>query len=143
MPAGASDVVLPDLGRSGGTGGSGAYAPAMEILHLAHRADWDPAQRAGRYLVSTRGRTLEEAGYIHAALREQLPGVAEAVYADGVAELCVLVMDDATIRAADVRVVFEDGGDGKLYPHIYGPIQPEWVTEVLPAHFADDGRFVF
>jgi uncharacterized protein (DUF952 family) len=115
----------------------------MEILHLARRADWDRAQRAGRYRISTRGRTLEEVGFVHAALREQLTGVAEAFYADDADELCVLVMDDARIRASDVRVVFEDGGDGRLYPHIYGPIQPDWVVDVLPAHFDVDGRFVF
>lgn len=115
----------------------------MEILHLAHRVDWDRAQRAGRYRTSTRGRTLEEVGFIHAALRDQVAGVAEAIYADDDAELCVLVIDDARIREADIRMVFEDGGDGRLYPHIYGPIDPDWVSDVLPAHFDDDGRFVF
>jgi uncharacterized protein (DUF952 family) len=114
----------------------------MEILHVARRADWDRALRAGRYRVSTRDRTLDEVGFIHAALRDQVAGVAESSYADDAADLCVLVIDDARIRHADVRMVFEDGGDGGLYPHIYGPIDPEWVTEVLPAHF-DDGRFVF
>lgn len=115
----------------------------MEVLHLAHRADWDRALRAGRYRISTRGRTLDEVGFIHAALRDQISAVAEAIYADDVAELCVLVMDDARIREADVRMVFEDGGDGTLYPHIYGPIDPAWVTEVLPAHFDEDRRLAF
>lgn len=115
----------------------------MEILHLAHRADWEHALRAGRYRVSTRGRTLDEVGFIHASLRDQVTGVAEALYADDDDALCVLVMDDARIRDADVRVVFEDGGDGTAYPHIYGPIDPAWVTEVLPAHFDDDCRLVF
>ena len=115
----------------------------MEILHLAHLADWERALRAGRYRISTRGRTLDEVGFIHAALRDQVAGVAEAIYADDDAELCVLVMDDARIRDADVRMVFEDGGDGTLYPHIYGPIDPSWVTEVRPAHFDDHGRLVF
>lgn len=115
----------------------------MEILHVAHRADWDRAQRAGRYRVSTRGRTLDEVGFIHAALRDQIAGVAAALYADDDAELCILVMDDARIRDAGVRMVFEDGGDGRLYPHIYGPIDPDWVTEVLPARIDADGRLQF
>ena len=115
----------------------------MEILHLAHRADWERAERAGRYLVSTRGRSLDEVGYIHAALRDQLQGVVHLVFQGDDEELCVLVMDDASIRDADVRMVFEDGGDGTLYPHIYGAIDPAWVTEVLPAHVDATGRLVF
>jgi uncharacterized protein (DUF952 family) len=38
-------------------------------------------------------------------------------------------------------VVEEDGGTGELFPHVYGPIDPAWVVDVLPAGFDEGGRF--
>ena len=55
----------------------------------------------------------------------------------------MLVMDDDTIRATGTPVRYEDGGDGELYPHTYGPIRPSHVTGILPAGFDSDGRFTF
>jgi uncharacterized protein (DUF952 family) len=31
-----------------------------ELLHITERSDWENAQRAGTYLVSTRGVSLEQ-----------------------------------------------------------------------------------
>lgn len=116
----------------------------MAILHLAHREDWDAAVAAGDiYDISTRGASREDVGFIHASYAHQLSAVAEFVYAGDTAELCVLVLDAAAIRAAGTAVVDEDGGDGELYPHIYGPIEPGFVTEVRPAAFDAAGRFHF
>lgn len=115
----------------------------MEILHLATRSDWDAALGSGTYATSTYGRTLSDVGFIHASTPRQLPAVAEAVYADEPAEIVVLVLDDEVVRAAGVEVRYEDGGNGETYPHIYGAIDPAWVTAVLPAEFDDAGRFGF
>ncbi|WP_456823237.1 DUF952 domain-containing protein [Cellulomonas sp. P5_E12] len=108
----------------------------MEILHLTERAHWDDAVRTGSYRWSTRGRTLEQVGFVHASTREQLPGVAAFLYTGATEQLCVLVMETDTIAAAGTRVAFEDGGKGELYPHIYGPIDPAWVSDVRPARMA-------
>ncbi|GIG19411.1 hypothetical protein Cch01nite_01350 [Cellulomonas chitinilytica] len=113
----------------------------MGLWHLAHRADWDAACAAGTYRVSTRGRTLDEVGFVHASRPAQLAHVAEAVYADDPEDLVVLVLDEALVGAAGVPVIEEDGGTGELFPHVYGPIDPSWVTEVLPARFDEHGRF--
>ena len=113
----------------------------MTILHLAHRDDWETAVATGEYRTSTRGATLDEVGFIHASYPDQLPRVAAFVHAGDDQELCVLVLDDELIRADGVRVVDEDGGDGELYPHIYGPLRPRWVVEVRPAGF--DAGWVF
>lgn len=116
----------------------------MTIFHLAHRDDWDAASAAdGTYAISTRDASLDEVGFIHASYAHQLSAVAEFLYAGDDAELCVLVLDRTAIRAAGTRVVDEDGGDGELYPHVYGPITPELVTEVRPAWFDAEGRFHF
>lgn len=115
----------------------------MAILHIASRIDWDAAQRSGEYRISTRGATIDQVGFIHASFPSQLVAVAEFLYADLEDELCVLVMDEHTIRAAGTPVAIEDCGDGAAFPHIYGPIDPAWVTDVRPASFDGDGRFQF
>jgi uncharacterized protein (DUF952 family) len=113
----------------------------MGLWHLAHRTDWDAARTAGSYRMSTRGRTLDEVGYVHASRPAQLARVAEAVYVDDPEELVVLVLDESLVVASGTRVVEEDGGTGELFPHVYGPIDPAWVVDVLPAGFDEGGRF--
>jgi uncharacterized protein (DUF952 family) len=113
----------------------------VEILHLARADDWVAAQGSGAYRTSTRGKTLEEVGYIHSSTSDQLTKVAEAFYAGETSPLVVLVMDDDEIRSTGIEVRLEDGGDGELYPHIYGPIEPSVVKDVRPAGFDAAGRF--
>ena len=108
----------------------------MTIYHLAHASDWDAALAAGEYLTSSRGVTLAQVGFIHASTAEQLPGVAGAFYADDPEPLVALSIDEALVT--DLR--WEDIGDGRVFPHVYGPILPAYVTEVRPAGFAG-GRF--
>lgn len=112
----------------------------MHLLHIAHQEDWHRALDAGAYTVSTRGRTLDDVGYIHASYPDQVQDVARYVYRDDPAPLCVLVLDEALIAHAGTKVELEDGGDGDLYPHIYGPIERSWVVDVRPATIDDGGR---
>jgi uncharacterized protein (DUF952 family) len=42
------------------------------IYHIAAAADWEQALRDGQYTISTRGRTLAEEGFIHAATAAQV-----------------------------------------------------------------------
>ena len=114
----------------------------MQILHLAEEGHWKEAQSSGEYCCSTRGASLDEVGFIHASTSSQLPTIAEALYS-GVDQLVVLVMDDDAIRSTGIPVRYEDGGDGELYPHIYGSIRPDMVQAVLPGRFDQDGRFAF
>ncbi|MCL3862581.1 DUF952 domain-containing protein [Actinotalea sp. K2] len=115
----------------------------MAIFHLARRDEWDAAVAHGTYEISTRGASLHDVGFIHASYVHQLAAVAELVYAGDDTELCVLVLDPGALRAHGTRVVDEDGGEGELYPHVYGPIDPSCVTEVRPAWFDAEGRFRF
>lgn len=108
---------------------------------MTRRVDWDDARADGAYRWSTRGRTYEDVGFIHASSRAQLPGVAAFVFADDDAELVVLILETDTITAAGTDVRYEDGGNGELYPHVYGPIDPAWVVDVIPAHLDADGAF--
>ncbi|MFZ6005904.1 MAG: DUF952 domain-containing protein [Actinomycetota bacterium] len=99
------------------------------IFHVALRPDWEAAQREGRYRVSTRGRTLEEVGFIHASYRHQVLPTGRAFYADVADEVVVLQIDSDRL-GCEVRL--EDGG-GELFPHIYGPIPVAAVCGQLTA----------
>ncbi|ACV09281.1 DUF952 domain-containing protein [Jonesia denitrificans] len=114
----------------------------MEIFHLTRVSDWEQAQEVGTYEISSNDLSLDDVGFIHASLPHQLPAVAEFVFAGVTDPLCVLVMDSDRIEATGTPVRWEDGGSGELYPHIYGPIQPTWVTDVIPAGF-DESSGVF
>jgi uncharacterized protein (DUF952 family) len=102
----------------------------VQILHVTRAADWAAAQEAGEYRWSTLGKSLDEVGFIHASTPEQVTATAARVYGPGATDLVVLVMDDDEIRAAGTPVVYEDGGNGQLYPHIYGPVLVPYVHEV-------------
>jgi len=108
-----------------------------EILHVAFRAQWADALAGEPYVVSGRGMTVADEGYVHCATRAQLPGVLSRHY-DGVdrGDLTVLVLSVEAIEADGAEVRFEDThGAGDDFPHVYAPLRPAWVTrtEDLPA----------
>ena len=83
--------------------------------------------------MSTRGRSLDDVGFIHCSTAEQVTGVADAFYSDDPLTLIVLELDvdvDA-IEASGTEVRWEPAG-GELFPHIYGPLRPEFVVSVAP-----------
>ncbi|MET7335738.1 DUF952 domain-containing protein [Nonomuraea sp. NPDC005650] len=93
------------------------------IHHLALRADWDDARKAGEYRISTLGHTLEEIGFIHCSRDlAQLRGVHSAFYAHLTEPLLILDIDPTGL---DIRL--EDG-----FPHLYGPLPITAVTAVHP-----------
>ncbi|NTV39839.1 MAG: DUF952 domain-containing protein, partial [Demequinaceae bacterium] len=95
--------------------------------------DWTAAVAAGSYRVSTRGLSLDEVGFIHCSTPEQVAKVAALFYSDVTEPLRLLAIDADAVRASGTRVVFEEGGNGEMFPHIYGPIDPAWVREATPA----------
>jgi glutathione S-transferase len=105
----------------------------MRILHLALTSEWNTAVKAGSYRVSTRGLTVDEVGFIHCSTSDQVGRVAARFYADVTEPLTLLEMDDEAIRVAGTGVRYEDDGHGELFPHVYGAIDPAWVTRATPA----------
>jgi uncharacterized protein (DUF952 family) len=114
----------------------------MTIYHIARLPDWQDALKIGEYRVSTAGLSLTQVGFIHASTADQVAPTAERFYKDEDGGLCVLVIDDAAVRRAGTEIVAEDVG-GELFPHIYGPLRTAWVSEVRPAAFTSDGRFLW
>jgi uncharacterized protein (DUF952 family) len=101
------------------------------IFHLALARDWEAAQRAGTYTVSTRGRSLAEVGFIHASRADQWTGVRDRFYADVTEPMVLLRIDPALL---DVPVVEEPPGPGasETFPHIYGPLPVRAVVRAIP-----------
>ena len=94
------------------------------IFHIAEAADWYEAAAMGVYTRSTRGKSLDEVGFIHCSYDHQVADVAKFLYGDDAPPLVLLTID-ATRVASPIKV--EDG-----FPHIYGPLHTDAVTEVRP-----------
>ncbi len=109
----------------------------MMIVHLALASDWEAAIATGSYGRSTQDLTLDEVGFIHCSTPEQVPGVVARFYSHITEPLCILEMDAEAVRASGTEVVFEGGGSGELFPHIYGAIDPAWVRRATPAHIVN------
>lgn len=117
-------------------------APA-QALHLALPDDWAQARVLGRYGVSTRGLSINEAGFMHcSASIDQLHRVAHRIYPD-VPELLVLTLDTSTLMSRGFRVEmrqsFRDDPTGEEFPHIYGgniPLVYIHIMGVYPDDFA-------
>ena len=99
------------------------------IYHIAAAADWEQALRDGQYAISTRGRSLAEEGFIHAATAAQVAQVADAFYRDA-PDLVLLVID--TERVGPELRYDPVPGQPDPYPHIYGPLNLDAVLEVRP-----------
>ena len=101
------------------------------IFHVALLADWEAAQPAGEYRVSTLGRTLEEEGFLHASYAHQWEGVRDTFYADVEQPLVLLEIDPDRL---DVPVVVEAppgaGPDAEAFPHVYGSLRVGAVVAV-------------
>jgi uncharacterized protein (DUF952 family) len=104
--------------------------PSEHIFHIAKAADWDAAQAAGEYRVSTLGRSLEQEGFLHASFAGQWPVVHDAFYA-GLDEPLVLLEIDAGLLGVPVVVEAPPGTD-EQFPHIYGPLPVAAVVAVSP-----------
>lgn len=98
------------------------------IFHLALPEDWDRAQQAGAYTMSTRGLALDDVGFVHCSTRAQLVGVADRFYAD-VDALYVLTVDPTRVPA-EIRFEPPAPGVEELFPHLYGPLPLDAVIDV-------------
>lgn len=108
-------------------------ACSNRLFHAALPGDWTAAQAAGRYEMSTRGRTLADEGFIHASYENQVEGVANRFFAD-LDELVLLEIDRERV---DVEVIDESPtGDpaDEHFPHIYGPLSVSAVVRAQPWH---------
>ena len=96
-----------------------------EILHITPRAKWEQALAEGEY----RSDDLATEGFIHCSTSEQLPWVVEKFY-KGQTGLVALRIDPEKLKPP---LKWENPHETlKLFPHVYGPINPDAVVEVVP-----------
>lgn len=101
----------------------------LRIAHVALPADWERAEANGSYDVSTRGVSLVEADFVHAATLSQLPGVLDTFYAD-VPDVVLLVLDVARLEHEGASVAWEKvEGAAEPFPHVYGVVPVAAVTD--------------
>ena len=105
------------------------------VYHILPRSDWEAAKVAGSY----RPASLTSDGFIHFSRVEQVLPVARNFYQD-VEDLLLLTI--ATEKAAG-EIRYEDLlGEGKLFPHLYGPLDLSAVVAVDAFDKDDLGAFI-
>jgi len=110
------------------------------IAHVAIVDDWESAERLGEYEVSTRGVSLEEAGFVHAVALTEVGRVLEGRYADIRYELLLVIIDAETLARSGLEVVEQTPGRFRLPGPIY--THGEAVAAVLPIARAAGGFVV-
>jgi uncharacterized protein (DUF952 family) len=103
------------------------------FLHLTERQLWEEGLSAGAY----RRADLEQDGFIHCLTAETLVRVANKFYRDR-SDLVLLEIEEGRVTSP---VKWEAASDGRLYPHIYGPLNPDAVVRVIPYGPGPDGSF--
>ena len=106
----------------------------MRILHICSKDDWLLALDQGEYLADS----LETEGFIHCSRPEQVENVANHYYA-GLSRLVLLHVDPDRL----IPKVKWEAADGDEFPHVYGPLNLDAVTEIEPFEPEDDGRFIY
>jgi glutathione S-transferase len=112
------------------------------LYHLALRPEWQAARAEGVYRRSTRGRLLEEVGFIHLSAAHQVVATAERFYADLPAgALLLLTLDPLRLAAAGLEVRLEPApGSGERFPHLFGPLPLQAVLLAEPYVPVSTGR---
>ena len=107
------------------------------IYHFCPEADWAAAAPSGSYVADS----LATQGFIHCSPRDHVH-LSATIRARGRTDLVVLEIDEARL---DAPAVWEEGDpphpDGKLFPHVYGPIPVAAVVLVTDLRPGLDGTF--
>jgi len=105
------------------------------ILHCTKRETWERVKRE-RYFGE---KSIEVEGFIHCSSVEYMWRVAPN-FEDVEDELVLLCIDTDKLEA---EVRWEDGDNsGRCYPHVYGLINLDAVTAVLPYLKNKDGTWI-
>lgn len=95
------------------------------IYHVTTKDDWKAAQEKGFY----EHPSLKDEGFIHCSQEQQVAGVLER-YFSGKTGLVKLVID--TDKLTSKYIYDWSPSTEDTFPHIYGPINMDAVTDVVP-----------
>ena len=105
------------------------------IYHLVPIDYWESQPTDRPYTPADYARD----GFIHCTQgADQLAVVANRYYRNDSRAWLVLVLDEQAITS---EVKYESGGDGLLYPHIYGALNRDAIRKILPMPREPDGTF--
>jgi uncharacterized protein (DUF952 family) len=94
------------------------------IYHVTTVENWNAAKQKGYY----EHPSLASEGFIHCSMEEQVPGVLQRYFA-GQTGLIKLLIDTDKLSS---RYVFDwSPTTADTFPHIYGPINLDAVTEIV------------
>ncbi|MFN2145435.1 MAG: DUF952 domain-containing protein [Anaerolineales bacterium] len=103
------------------------------IYHIVSKSDWTAVGDATHY----RGDTLDTEGFIHCSTLEQVLDTANYLFRAR-KDLVLLQINPVKLRSP---LKYEDAGDGRFFPHIYGPLEMEAVVAVADFPPNADGSF--
>lgn len=95
------------------------------IYHIAFADAWEEAKKKSYY----EHPSLKEEGFIHCSQDQQVAGVLER-YFEGKTGLLKLVIDTDKLTSSYVFDWSPSTQD--TFPHVYGPINIDAVTDVVP-----------
>ena len=105
------------------------------ILHCMRKTDWEEIKNKAEW----GGRNIEADGFIHCSSPELFWRVAPN-FIKIQEELVLLCIDEARLKS---EVRYEDSDNcGRAYPHVYGLINNDAVTDVLPFIKDENGNYV-
>ncbi len=106
----------------------------MKLYHITKKIDWESAQQAGKYTTPS----LAKEGFIHCSLLHQIPPVANFNFKGQQGLVLLEIAKDQLAHEVRMEDLY---GEGKEYPHIYGPLNLNAVVRVVPFPPKEDGTF--
>ncbi len=94
------------------------------IYHVTTASEWDAAREKGFYETPS----LQTEGFIHCSEEHQVAAVLERYFA-GKTNLVKLVIDTDKLTSRYVQEWSPSTQD--TFPHIYGPVNPDAVIDVI------------
>jgi len=106
------------------------------IYHMCPEEAWAAAAAAGEYHGTADDR---RDGFIHFSTAAQIADSARRHRA-GQTGLVLVIVDPALLGD---RLRWEPARNGRLFPHLYGPLDPAEAAECVPLPLGSDGNHVF
>ena len=104
------------------------------IYHIVQKSVWETAVSQNSYLPES----IEQEGFIHCSTKDQILIPANERF-QGQTDLVLLQIDPAKVTH---KIVSEDCYEsGIAFPHIYGPLNIDSVTQTIPFPCQADGSF--
>jgi uncharacterized protein (DUF952 family) len=103
------------------------------LFHITTHEAWRQALIEGVY----RADSLETEGFIHCSTIHQVVRTANRFYA-GQTDLVLLVID---ANRLDAELIYEESEPGERFPHLYGPLDLDAVSQSLPFQADPSGLF--